>query len=55
MTVLVKCRADTPAERRGAAAAGEIATRVKDGVGVPVGVEILDPESLERSVGNCVG
>jgi phenylacetate-CoA ligase len=50
MTVLVECRADTTDERRGAAAA-EIATRVKDGVGVSVGVEILDPESLERSVG----
>jgi phenylacetate-CoA ligase len=50
MTVLVECRANTTDERR-AAAAAEIATRVKDGVGVSVGVEILAPESLERSVG----
>ncbi|WP_197321551.1 phenylacetate--CoA ligase PaaK [Saccharomonospora sp. NB11] len=50
LTVVVEADADTPTERRGAAAA-EIATRVKDGVGVSVGVEIVDPETLERSVG----
>ncbi|KAA9154695.1 phenylacetate--CoA ligase [Amycolatopsis acidicola] len=50
LTVLVEARSDTPAERRGSAAA-EIATRVKDGVGVSVGVEVLDPDTLERSVG----
>ena len=50
LTVLVECLAGTPADRRHAAAL-EIASRVKDGVGVSVGVEILDPESLERSVG----
>jgi phenylacetate-CoA ligase len=50
LTVLVEARADTPAERRETAAA-EIAVRVKDGVGVTVGVEVLDPDSLERSVG----
>ncbi|HVV09832.1 phenylacetate--CoA ligase PaaK [Amycolatopsis sp.] len=50
LTVLVEARSDTPAERRGSAAA-EIAVRVKDGVGVNVGVEVLDPGTLERSVG----
>jgi phenylacetate-CoA ligase len=50
LTVLVEARTDTPAERR-APAATEIATRVKDGVGVTVGVEVLDPDTLERSVG----
>ena len=50
LTVLVECLAGTAPDRRHAAAL-EIASRVKDGVGVSVGVEILDPESLERSVG----
>ncbi|MFF5897692.1 phenylacetate--CoA ligase PaaK [Streptomyces argenteolus] len=39
----------TPDER--AAAVLSIAAAVKDGVGVSVGVEIVDPEMLERSVG----
>lgn len=39
----------TPDER--AAAVLSIAAAVKDGVGVSVGVEIVDPETLERSVG----
>ncbi|GAB3003963.1 phenylacetate--CoA ligase [Amycolatopsis acidiphila] len=50
LTVLAEARADTPAERR-VPAALEIAARVKDGVGVSVGVEVLDPDTLERSVG----
>nr|WP_092529692.1 phenylacetate--CoA ligase PaaK [Amycolatopsis arida] len=50
LTVRVEARADTPAERRPAAAA-ELADRVKDGVGVSVDVEVTDPETLERSVG----
>jgi phenylacetate-CoA ligase len=49
-TVLVEAQPGTPAERRDPAAA-EIATRVKDGVGVTVGVEVVDPDTLERSVG----
>ncbi|MGP3634219.1 phenylacetate--CoA ligase PaaK [Streptomyces sp. 24-1644] len=50
LTVRAEARADaTPQER--AAAAQSIAAAVKDGIGVSVGVEILDPESLERSVG----
>ncbi|KIH96921.1 phenylacetate--CoA ligase [Streptomonospora alba] len=50
MTVLVEALGDTAADRR-AAAAADIALRVKDGVGVSVDVEVVDSESLERSVG----
>ncbi|MEU2247938.1 phenylacetate--CoA ligase PaaK [Streptomyces sp. NPDC019224] len=39
----------TPGQR--AAAAASVAAAVKDGIGVSVGVEILDPKTLERSVG----
>ncbi|TWG09154.1 phenylacetate--CoA ligase PaaK [Saccharopolyspora dendranthemae] len=50
LTVLVEALPETAPERRGHASA-EIADRVKDGVGASVGVEIVDPGSLERSVG----
>ncbi|HJQ45848.1 MAG TPA: phenylacetate--CoA ligase PaaK [Amycolatopsis sp.] len=50
LTVLVECLAGTTEDRR-RDASREIATRVKDGVGVSVGVEVLAPETLERSVG----
>ncbi|MEV0124448.1 phenylacetate--CoA ligase PaaK [Streptomyces sp. NPDC050703] len=50
LTVRAEARADTPPERR-EAAAREIAAAVKDGIGVSVGVDIVDPETLERSVG----
>jgi phenylacetate-CoA ligase len=50
LTVLVEAALDAPAGRRGPAAA-EIASRVKDGVGVTVAVEVVDPDTLERSVG----
>ncbi|MET9093618.1 phenylacetate--CoA ligase PaaK [Streptomyces cyaneofuscatus] len=50
LTVRAEARADATAADRGKAAAA-IAAAVKDGVGVSVGVEIVDPESLERSVG----
>ena len=50
LTVLVEAGLDTPAGRRQPAAA-EIAARVKDGVGVTVAVEVVDPDTLERSVG----
>ncbi|MEU9079346.1 phenylacetate--CoA ligase PaaK [Kitasatospora sp. NPDC048538] len=50
MTVRVEARPDAPAERR-AAAREEIARAVKDGVGVTVEVEVVDPYTLERSVG----
>ncbi|WP_432171840.1 phenylacetate--CoA ligase PaaK [Streptomyces sp. 1222.5] len=50
MTVRVEARADCPPERR-EAAAGLIAKGVKDGVGVTVDVAIVEPETLERSLG----
>ncbi|MFG2176609.1 phenylacetate--CoA ligase PaaK [Streptomyces niveus] len=50
LTVRAEARAGaTPQERTAAARA--IATAVKDGIGVSVGVEVVDPETLERSVG----
>jgi phenylacetate-CoA ligase len=50
LTVLVEAGLDTPPARRDPAAA-EIAARVKDGVGVTVAVQVVDPDTLERSVG----
>ncbi|MFD3816095.1 phenylacetate--CoA ligase PaaK [Streptomyces rubiginosohelvolus] len=50
LTVLAEARTDaTTGEREKAARA--IAAAVKDGVGVSVSVEVVDPETLERSVG----
>lgn len=50
LTVRAEARPDaTPQEREAAARA--IAAGMKDGVGVSVSVEIVEPESLERSVG----
>jgi phenylacetate-CoA ligase len=50
LTVRVEARADTSAERR-ITAAVELVREVKDGVGVTVEATVLDPQSLERSVG----
>ncbi|AEW97403.1 phenylacetate--CoA ligase PaaK [Streptantibioticus cattleyicolor] len=50
MTVRVEARPDADADQRGRAAA-RIARGVKDGVGVSVEVEVVDPGTLERSVG----
>ena len=50
LTVVVEARPDAAADLRTSAAV-EIVGRVKDGVGVTVGVEVVDPETLERSVG----
>ncbi|MEI7032192.1 phenylacetate--CoA ligase PaaK [Streptomyces pratensis] len=50
LTVRAEARAGATAGEREAAARA-IAAAVKDGVGVSAGVEIVDPESLERSVG----
>nr|WP_241027789.1 phenylacetate--CoA ligase PaaK [Streptomyces verrucosisporus] len=50
MTVRVEARPGAGPERRAAAAAA-IAQGVKDGVGITVGVDVVDPETLERSVG----
>ncbi|MDQ8702698.1 phenylacetate--CoA ligase PaaK [Streptomyces sp. LHD-70] len=50
LTVRAEARAQASPEQR-AEAARSIAAAVKDGVGVSVAVEIVDPETLERSVG----
>jgi phenylacetate-CoA ligase len=50
LTVLVEAALDAPPGRREPAAA-EIARRVKDGVGITVAVQVVDPDTLERSVG----
>ncbi|MFJ4839466.1 phenylacetate--CoA ligase PaaK [Streptomyces sp. NPDC088746] len=50
LTVRAEARAGASAAER-EDAARSIAAAVKDGVGVSVGVEIVDPETLERSVG----
>jgi phenylacetate-CoA ligase len=50
LTVRVEARPDTPADRRPSAAT-EIVTAVKDTIGVTVACEIVDPDTLERSVG----
>ncbi|MFB6632750.1 phenylacetate--CoA ligase PaaK [Streptomyces sp. NPDC056362] len=50
LTVRAEARPDaTPQER--AEAARAVAAAVKDGIGVSVGVEVVDPETLERSLG----
>ncbi|MEV6748691.1 phenylacetate--CoA ligase PaaK [Streptomyces sp. NPDC051080] len=50
LTVLAEARAEATSEQR-AAAAASITAAVKDGIGVSVGAEIVDPQTLERSVG----
>ncbi len=50
LTVQVEARPDCPAERRDPAGR-EVAKAVKDTVGVSVDVEVVDPETLARSVG----
>ncbi|MEV6569722.1 phenylacetate--CoA ligase PaaK [Streptomyces sp. NPDC051577] len=50
LTVRVEARRDTDRDRREQAAA-EVVRAVKEGVGVSVRVEVVDPETLERSVG----
>ncbi|MER7956352.1 phenylacetate--CoA ligase PaaK [Streptomyces sp. NPDC096030] len=50
LTVRAEARPDASPEQR-AEAARSIAQAVKDGVGVSVAVEVVDPETLERSVG----
>ncbi|MBO1414287.1 phenylacetate--CoA ligase PaaK [Streptomyces sp. FH025] len=50
LTVRVEARPEASAELREAARA-EIVRAVKDGVGVSVAVEVVDPYTLERSVG----
>ncbi|WP_406290177.1 phenylacetate--CoA ligase PaaK [Streptomyces sp. NBC_00209] len=50
LTVRAEARTGATPEQR-AAAAVSVTAAVKDGIGVSVGVEIVDPETLERSVG----
>ncbi|MER7108498.1 phenylacetate--CoA ligase PaaK [Streptomyces sp. NPDC000229] len=50
LTVRAEARADAGREVR-AEAARAVAAAVKDGIGVSVGVEVVDPGTLERSVG----
>jgi phenylacetate-CoA ligase len=50
MTVRVEARPDATREGR-AIAATQLASAVKDNVGVTVDVEVVDPDTLERSVG----
>ncbi|HEY3259145.1 MAG TPA: phenylacetate--CoA ligase PaaK [Pseudonocardiaceae bacterium] len=50
LTVRAEARADCPAPRREAAAA-ELSAAIKDNLGVTVDVDVVDPDTLERSVG----
>ncbi len=50
LTVRVEARPDATPEQR-EEAAGHLVAGVKDGVGVTVGVEVVDPDTLERSLG----
>ncbi|MFD9790003.1 phenylacetate--CoA ligase PaaK [Streptomyces sp. NPDC059070] len=50
LTVRVEARTGAGSEQREAAARA-IAAAVKDGIGVSVEVEVVDPETIERSVG----
>jgi phenylacetate-CoA ligase len=50
LTVEVEARPDCPPERR-AEAGAEVGRLVKDTIGTSVDVAVVDPETLERSVG----
>ncbi|MFE3371115.1 phenylacetate--CoA ligase PaaK [Streptomyces sp. NPDC059173] len=50
LTILVEARADATGDERENAARA-VAAAVKDGIGVSVNVEVVDPRTLERSVG----
>ncbi|MER7083042.1 phenylacetate-CoA ligase [Saccharopolyspora kobensis] len=50
MTVRVEARSDCPASRREAAAA-DLLRAIKDGVGISTEIAVVDPDTLERSVG----
>ena len=51
LTVRVEARPDAAAEPARRPPPRSIAAAVKDGIGVTVDVAIVDPETLERSVG----
>jgi phenylacetate-CoA ligase len=50
LTVRVEARPDLPVADR-EALAGQVAARAKSTIGVTARVEVVDPESIERSVG----
>ncbi|WP_405783341.1 phenylacetate--CoA ligase PaaK [Streptomyces sp. NBC_00859] len=50
LTVRAEARPDAPPEVR-AAAARTVAAAIKDSIGISAGVEVVEPEALERSVG----
>ena len=50
LTVRIEARPDATADRR-AGASAELVKAIKDTVGISVRCEIVDPETLERSVG----
>jgi phenylacetate-CoA ligase len=50
LTVRVEARHDASGDDR-SRAASELVTGVKDGVGVTVSVDVVDPDTLERSMG----
>ena len=50
MTVRVEARPDCPGPRR-ETAADELARAIKDGVGISAEISVVDPDTLERSVG----
>ncbi len=50
LAVRVEARPDTPADRR-AAAGAELVKAVKDTIGVSVTCDVVDPDTLERSLG----
>jgi phenylacetate-CoA ligase len=50
LTVRVEARPDCPAERR-VVAIDEVVSGIKENVGVTVRGEVVEPDTLERSVG----
>lgn len=50
LTVQVEARHDTPGDRRDPAAA-EVVASVKQSIGVSIGCDVIDPDTLERSLG----
>ena len=48
----VESRPDVPTDRR-SAAAEQLRTRIKESVGITVHAEVIDPDTLERSIGKA--
>lgn len=51
LTVRVEARPESVAAERRTALGEELCTRVKDTVGVTVTVEVVEPDTIDRSVG----